>query len=331
MPLTIKEVDMNASQQRVSTARRALEIEAESVLSLSERLGDAFVSAIDILLEAERVFVLGVGKSALVGAKMSATFSSIGKPAHFLHPVDALHGDLGGVTPGSCAIVISKSGTTSELLEVLPYLRQRRIPVIGVLGSVTSLLADRVDIVLDCTVRQEACTMNMVPTASTTAALAMGDALAVVLMSETGHTSDDFLTHHPSGQLGRNLAVRVSEVMHGGEDVPRVHPDAGMRQALIVNSTHGMGCVCVVDAGDRLLGIITDGDIRRLLQHHDDILALKIGDVMTTGPVCASAEMTLHAALQLMEDRSSQISVLPVVDADHVCVGVIRIHDILRS
>ncbi len=321
---------MSLSEDRLTSARQALAIEAEGISALASRLDDSFVQAVEILIDAERVFVLGVGKSALIGAKIAATFSSIGKPAHFLHPVDALHGDIGSMTPGSCVLMISKSGTTAELVEILPFLRQRNIPIIAILGTPQGLLSQRVDVVLDCSVRQEACPLNIAPTASTTAALAMGDALAVVVMSESGHTVEDFAYHHPSGQLGRNVSVRVSDVMHGGDHVPLIHSDAGMREALIVNSTQGMGCVCVTDREKRLLGIITDGDLRRLLQHHDNILELSVGEVMTKNPVCATPDMTLHEALHLMENRSSQISILPVVDPDATCIGVIRLHDIVR-
>lgn len=322
---------MHDVNNRIEKAREALAIEAEGIAFVASRLNHSFGAAIDVLLASERVFVLGVGKSAIIGAKIAATFSSIGKPAHFLHPVDAMHGDIGSITQGSCAIVISKSGTTSELIDVIPFLHQRKIPVIGIVGSTESVIAKSIDVVLDCTIHVEACPLNIAPTTSTTAALAMGDALAVVLMDEVGNTASDFAYHHPAGQLGKNLLMTVKNVMHSGDRMPVVSSLVSMREALIANSTHGMGCVCVVNADAKLTGIITDGDIRRLLQYHENILELSVEDVMTTRPVCATPDMTLHEALQLMENRQSQISVLPVVSPEGECVGVLRIHDILRS
>jgi arabinose-5-phosphate isomerase len=321
---------MNPSSLHTESARRVLLTEAQGVMRLSERIDSSFSAAITLLADAQRVFVVGIGKSALIGAKIAATFASIGKPAHVLHPVEALHGDIGNVTAGSCVIMISKSGTTSELHELLPFLRDRKVPVIGLFGTPNTTLAKRLDVVLDCSVDREACSLNVAPTASTTAALAMGDALAVVLMEEMGGTTEQFAFHHPAGQLGHNVTRTVAEVMHYGDQLPIVPPDALLRDALIVGSEKGMGCVCVLNAEQQLLGLVTDGDIRRLLQLRDDVLTLSVHEVMTQQPVFARPEQTLQEALHLMENRASQISVLPVVSTAGVCVGVIRIHDILR-
>lgn len=322
---------MNSASLHIESARRVLVTEAQGVMRLSQRIDSSFSSAITLLADAQRVFVVGIGKSALVGAKIAATFASIGKPAHVLHPVEALHGDIGSVTAGSCVIMISKSGTTSELLELLPFLRDRKVPVIGLFGSPNTTLAKRLDVVLDCSVEREACSLNVAPTASTTAAMAMGDALAVVLMEEMGSTTEQFAFHHPAGQLGHNVTRLVADVMHSGDEIPVVLPSAKLRDALIVGSQKGLGCVCVTSTDRQLLGLVTDGDIRRLLQQRDDVLTLAVHEVMTTQPVFARPEQTLQEALHLMENRDSQISVLPVVNAEGECVGVIRIHDILRT
>ncbi|MCX7930487.1 MAG: KpsF/GutQ family sugar-phosphate isomerase [Chlorobi bacterium] len=311
-------------------ARRILRVEAESVSRLAEQLDDHFLRAIELLCGARLIAVSGIGKSGIVAQKIAATLSSVGAPAIFLHPVEALHGDIGVLSSQDVAIVLSRSGTTQELVQLLPFLKQRGVAVIGILGNTNSYLADAVDVVLDVRVEREACPWDTVPSASTTAALAIGDALALVLMQVKHYTITDYAHSHPMGQLGRNLTLRVSDVMVRGDRIPIVEPHSTFRDAIIEISRKGLGCVCVVDQR-RLVGIITDGDVRRTLERYEDIRSIYTADVMTPNPVTTMPDTLLGEALATMERRDRQIGVLPVVTEDRECIGIVRIHDIIRS
>ena len=251
----------------------------------------------------------------------------------FLHPSDALHGGIGIVTPDDVLIALSNSGETDELIQMLPYLKQRQVPIIALVGNINSTLARRAEAVLDASVDQEACPLNLAPTTSTTVALAIGDALAMTLMQAKGLTSDDFALNHPGGQLGKRLTLRVADLMHGGTENPTIAPDAPWLEVVSAISRFGLGAVNVVDAEGHLAGIVTDGDLRRSLQKIDyaNLSKIRSEELMTINPIIARPEMLAFDALRLMEDRPSQISVLPVVDGQSACVGLIRLHDIVRS
>jgi arabinose-5-phosphate isomerase len=313
-------------------AREVLAAEAQALAAVAARLDQNLTKAVELLLGHEgKVVVSGIGKSGHIGQKIAATFASTGTPAVFLHAAEAVHGDLGIYTPGDPSILISKSGSTAELLRLIPVLRQFRSPLIAIVGNLNAPIAKQADVVLDARVAREADPLNLAPTCSTTAALALGDALAVVLMMARRFTDQDFARYHPAGQLGRNLWLKVADVMHQNESVAWVKPETPLRQVIIAMSQRPLGAACVVDENLMLLGIITDGDLRRTLLTHEDIRRLQASDCMTRQPTTITPEASLKEATRLMEDRPSQISVLPVVDSlSQRCLGLIRIHDIYQ-
>jgi len=312
-----------------------LRMEALAVERTATRLSREAVEHAVRLLAACRgkVVTVGVGKSGHIAQKVSATLTSTGTPSVFLHPSDALHGGIGIVNGDDCVVVISNSGETAEVLELLPYMQHRRVPVIAVVGNLSSTLARRADVVLDASVEQEACPLNLAPTTSTTVALAVGDALAMTLMSVKRLTPEDFAMNHPGGRLGKRLTVKVSDLMHGGSENPTVASGATLLEVVQAISRGGLGAVNVLDETGRLAGIVTDGDVRRTLQKVGlaDLSELTAAGVMTSAPVVVAPDVLAHAALQLMENRPSQIAVLPVVEPDGRCVGLLRLHDIVRS
>jgi arabinose-5-phosphate isomerase len=312
-----------------------LRLESDAIARTATRLAQKQVEAVIKILAACRgkVVILGVGKSGIIAQKIAATMTSTGTAALHLHPSDALHGGLGIVSSDDVVLVLSNSGETDEILQMLPYLKQRAVPIVAIVGDLKSTLAKRADAVLDASVDQEACPLNLAPTTSTTVALAIGDALAMTLMKEKGLTLDDFAINHPAGQLGKRLTLKVSDLMHAGADNPTIPAGSNWVEVVRAISSGGLGAVNVIEDGDRLAGVITDGDLRRAIQRMDHAaLETLIGDeIMTKDPVVASPELLAYDALRLMEDRPSQISVLPVVDAGRRCVGLIRLHDIVRS
>ncbi|HET9526702.1 MAG TPA: KpsF/GutQ family sugar-phosphate isomerase, partial [Pyrinomonadaceae bacterium] len=253
--------------------------------------------------------------------------------ALYLHPSDALHGGLGMVQTNDVVIVLSNSGETDELVAMLPYLKNRRVAIVAIVGNLDSTLARRADVVLDASVDKEACPLNLAPTTSTTVALAIGDALAMTVMKVKGLTSDDFAVNHPAGRLGKRLTLRVGDLMHCNSDNPTIATGSSWVEVVRAISKGGLGAVCVVDSDGRLAGIITDGDLRRAIEQtsHESLAKLTCDEFMTCEPVVATPELLAYDALRLMEDRPSQISVLPVVNSDLTCVGLIRVHDIVRS
>jgi arabinose-5-phosphate isomerase len=312
-----------------------LHLEARAIDDAVNRLQrDQVERVIEILSNCKgKVVLLGVGKSGIIAQKIAATMTSSGTASIYLHPSDALHGGLGIVTPDDVVIALSNSGETDEVIQMLPYLKQRQVPIIALVGNVKSTLAQRADALLDASVDQEACPLNLAPTTSTTVALAIGDALAMTLMQAKGLTSDDFALNHPAGQLGKRLTLRVADLMHSGEQNPTVSINAAWLEVISAISMFGLGAVNVIDDAGRLAGIVTDGDLRRSLQkaNYADLPNIKSAELMTRGPVVVAPEMLAFDALRLMEDRPSQISVLPVVDSQGSCVGLIRVHDIVRS
>lgn len=306
-------------------------LEANSLLQLKERIDDSFFDAVQLLSKSNKVVVSGVGKSGLIGKKISATLSSIGISSVFLHPVEALHGDIGMVQDNDVAILLSKSGGTDELVRFIPYLKMRNAKIISITGNLNSFLARNSDVVLDGSVEKEACPFNLAPTTSTTVALAIGDALAMTLIKTNNLSLEDFSRLHPSGQIGRNITIQVKDVMHREENIPLIQENSSLRDAVIEMSKKNLGCVCIVSETSELRGIITDGDLRRFLTENENMKGVKVIDIMTKQPVKINEEAYLGEALRVMENRSSQISVLPVVDKFNLIKGVIRIHDIVKT
>lgn len=320
---------------QTTEVRRFLTLEAEAIARTAARLDEASVErAVALLLAcAGKVITTGIGKSGNIAQKIAATMTSTGTPALYLHPSDALHGGLGMVGADDVVVAISNSGETDEIIAMLPSLKRRGVPVIAIVGNLASTLARRADVVLDASVDKEACPLNLAPTASTTVALALGDALALTLMGLKGVTPEEFALNHPAGRLGKRLTLRVGDLMHSGEQNPTIGPDATLLDAVRAITRGGLGAVNVVDERHHLLGIITDGDLRRAFERSQpaDLAVMRCSAVMTRKPVVVSPATLAYDALRLMEDRPSQISVLPVVEADGTCVGLIRLHDIVRS
>jgi len=312
-----------------------LRLEAEAVAQTANRLQPAEIAHVMQLLAGcqGKIVILGVGKSGIIAQKIAATMTSTGSGAISLHPSDALHGGIGIINADDVVMILSNSGETDEIIEMLPYLKRRQVPIIALVGNLNSTLARRADAVIDGSVEQEACPLNLAPTTSTTVALALGDALAMTLMQVRGLTPDDFAVNHPAGQLGKRLTLTVADLMHGGADNPTIPLGAPWVEAVKAISAGGLGAVNVIDDAGRLAGIVTDGDLRRAIQKSDPtaLANLRSDDLMTRNPTVASPELLAYDALKLMEDRPSQISVLPVIDQDRVCVGLIRLHDIVRS
>jgi len=285
-----------------------------------------------ILAHPGKVVVTGLGKSGHVARKIVATLCSTGTPAVFLHAAEASHGDLGIYSSGDPTVMISKSGNTAELLDMIPFLRDLPSQRVGILGNPRSPLAAEMDVVLDASVDREADPDNLAPTASATVALVLGHALTVALMRARNFNVDDFGRYHPGGHLGRGLRLVVSDVMHGREEVAWARPEDSLKKVVIAMSHYPLGAACVMNSANRLIGLITDGDLRRALEAHDDIRGLAAADVMTANPVTIGPQARLLDALRLMEDRPSQISVLPVIHpVNSQCLGLLRVHDIYRA
>ena len=319
-------------QEWLAAARAAIEIEAGALARTAARLDDELVRAVEIVLaHGGKIVVTGIGKSGHVARKIVATLCSTGTPAVFLHPAEAIHGDLGIYAPGDPTVLLSKNGSSRELLSLVPILRELRSPLIGILGSKSSPLARQMDVLLDASVEREADPHNMAPTASAVTAMALGHALAIALMCAREFTPREFSRFHPGGQLGRNLLLAVREAMHSGDEVAMVNPGASLKEVIIAMTRRPMGGACVVAEDGTLAGFITDGDLRRMLTTHDDIRTLSAEDAMTRAPVTIGPDATLGEALERMERRASQISVLPVVDDAGRAVGLIRLHDVYAA
>jgi arabinose-5-phosphate isomerase len=308
-------------------ARRVLRIEAEAIAGLVDRVDEQFDAAVEILLSCQgRVVVTGMGKSGLIGRKIAATLSSTGTPAVFLHSAEALHGDLGVLVRGDVLLAISYGGDTEEIVGLLGRTKRLGIRIIGMTGNRQSPLACASDVVIDISVREEACSLNLAPTASTTAALAMGDALAIALLNRRGFREEDFADLHPSGRLGKRLQ-RVGDLMHAGERLPRVRPETPIPEVIYEISRKGLGMTAVVDGENRLAGVITDGDLRRLMQkQRSAALELTAADCMTAHPVTIARSELAGAALRLMEER--KITSVVVVDGEQRLEGVLHLHDL---
>lgn len=314
----------------IERGKRVLEIEARAITALVGRLDGRFEEAVSLLAGCRgKVVVTGMGKSGLIGQKIAATLASTGTPSFFLHPAEAIHGDLGMVTRGDAVLAISNSGETEEVIKLLPVIKRLNIPVLAMTGKLHSTLAKHSEVVLDVSVAEEACPLGLAPTASTTATLAMGDALAIALLERRGFKEEDFALVHPGGALGRRLLMKVSDVMHHGEAVPRVRATAPAREAILQMTGKKLGMTTVVNGAGRLVGVVTDGDLRRALERGIDLRKAKAGELGTKSPKTIGPDALATAALELMERHA--ITSLVVVEGKHAIVGVIHLHDLLKS
>lgn len=322
--------DSNSPRSAIESARRTIAIERQAVEQLEHRIDDSFSKAVDLLASVDgRVIVSGMGKSGHIGNKIAATLASTGTPAQFVHPAEAYHGDMGMVTRSDAALLMSNSGTTSEITALLPLLKRLSIPIIAMTGNASSTLATAADVHLNIGVSEEACPLDLAPTASTTANLVMGDALAIALLEQRGFTAEDFAFTHPGGALGRRLLTRVSDVLVTGNDVPRVTTDTSLADALMEISAKGLGMSTVIDGNGHLLGIFTDGDLRRALEQNHDLSTTQVGSVMSSGAKTIDANALAAEAVTRMENDS--ISALIVVDEHSKVTGVVQLLALLKA
>ena len=311
-------------------AQETFDIEAAAVLGLKARTNESFTRAVDLMLRVRgRVVVMGMGKSGHIGRKMAATLASTGTPAMFVHPAEASHGDLGMIKPVDLVLAISNGGESQEIIVILPMLKRLGVPSIAITGALDSTLARHADIVLDSSVEKEACPLNLAPTASTTAQLALGDALAVALLDARGFKTEDFARSHPGGALGRKLLTHLGDVMRSGDAVPRIGPDASFSDLMREMSAKGLGASAVVDDAGRVLGIFTDGDLRRLIEKGGDLRGLKPRDVMHAEPRTIRHDALAAEAAELMEKH--RITSVLVVDADGKLCGAVNSNDLMRA
>jgi arabinose-5-phosphate isomerase len=319
---------IESHEKLLATAQSVIDIEAAAVQALKQRLGDDFVNACETIIACQgRVVVTGMGKSGHIGSKLAATLASTGTPAFFVHPGEASHGDLGMITPGDVVIALSNSGETAEIVTILPLIKRMQAPLISLTGNPNSTLATESTVHLDVGVEKEACVLDLAPTASTTAALVMGDALAVALLDARGFTPEDFAMSHPGGSLGKRLLLRVRDIMHSGDRLPISSINDPLKDALMVMTAKGLGMTAIMD-GDQLKGIFTDGDLRRCFEQGKDLQSANVRDVMTAGGVCVPQDTLAAEALTLMEEK--KINALLVTDNNKL-VGALNMHDLLRS
>ena len=314
-------------------AQDVLRMEAEAILELVPRVDANFAAAISLILECSgRTVITGMGKSGIIGRKMAATFASTGTPSFYLHPAEGIHGDLGMVTADDVVIALSNSGETGEILNILPSLRRIGAKIIAMVGNANSTLAKNADVVLDVGVEKEACPLGLAPTSSTTAALAYGDAIALALLQKRNFTASQFAVFHPGGSLGRKLLLTVGNIMHKGDENPLVSADTTVQEALFVMTDKGLGAVSVVDEEGKMLGVLTDGDIRRGLSKGVDFLQRSVADLMTKAPKYITADKLAAQALHLMESNQPKpITVLPVLDENKVVIGLLHMTDLVRQ
>ncbi len=314
----------------IETAKRVISMERDAVDALLARTDDSFDRACELLLNCQgRVVVTGMGKSGHIGSKLAATLASTGTPAFFVHPGEASHGDMGMIRPGDVVIALSNSGTTAELVTLIPLLKLLAVPVLAMTGRPQSELAQAADVHLDVGVEQEACPLNLAPTSSTTVTLVMGDALAIALLEARGFTADDFAFSHPGGALGRRLLLKIDSIMHTGDEIPKVNSGAALSEALLEMSSKALGMTTVLNSDGTLAGIFTDGDLRRAIDRGIDIRDAKIDDVMTRNCRSIQPGMLAAEALKIMED--ARINGLFVVDSTGRPVGALNMHDLLRA
>lgn len=330
MVSTLQPATRSRIVQALALAEQVLTIEAQAISALRERLDHNFIKALEIILHCQgRTVVSGMGKSGHIARKIASTFASTGTPAFFVHPGEASHGDLGMITPHDVFVALSNSGESSELLTIAPVLKRHGAKLIAMTGNRNSTLAREADVYLDTSVSEEACPLGLAPTASTTAALALGDALAIALLDLRGFSAEDFARTHPGGALGKRLLLHVSDIMRTGQAVPKINSEASLSQALLEMSAKGMGMVIIVDAQDRVLGIFTDGDLRRALDRDVDIRRTGINGLMTPQPHHISPHKLAAEAVATMQQF--KVYVLPVADDNHQLVGALSMHDLLQA
>ncbi len=322
---------MNKDNEKImSVGQKVIEIESIAVNTLRERIDESFVEACKIMMKCEgRIIVTGMGKSGHVGSKIAATLASTGTPAFFVHPGEASHGDLGMITSADVILALSNSGETNEILTILPLIKRLNISLIAMSGNNDSTLAKESHVHLNVGVEKEACPLDLAPTASTTSALVMGDALAIALLEVKGFTSEDFALSHPGGSLGKRLLLRVSDLMHTGNRIPIVNSNASLRETLLEMTNKGLGMTAIVDSKYKLLGVFTDGDLRRFFDKQDDLKGAMIIDLMTSGGIRIESNKLAAEALKLMEDK--KISALLVVNEENMLVGALNMHDLLQA
>lgn len=311
--------------------RKVVRIESQAIAALEDRIDGPFIAACRLLLACRgRVVVSGIGKSGHIARKIAATFASTGTPAFFVHPAEASHGDLGMITAKDLVLALSNSGETDELLTILPVVKRKGVPLVAMTGRTSSTLARLADVHLDVSVDEEACPLNLAPTASTTAALVMGDALAIALLEARGFTADDFAASHPAGQLGRRLLVHIADVMHSGGEIPEVQAQATVAEAMVEMTRKNLGMTAIIDDQRHLLGVFTDGDLRRILDDgRTDLRTTPVREVMTPGGKTIGADRMAIEAARLMEHH--KVNALLVIDADGRLVGALNFHDLLRA
>jgi arabinose-5-phosphate isomerase len=313
----------------LNIAKRTIDIELETLFDLKESLDHSFIKAIEILYNCKgKVIFTGIGKSGHIARKISSTFSSTGTPSIFLHPAEAIHGDLGIIDKEDVLVIISNSGETEEIINIIPYLKFLNIPIICITGNINSTLAQKSDVVIDIKIKREACPFNLAPTSSTTAILVLGDALAITLMELKGFTKEQFAKLHPGGLIGKRLK-KVMDIMHSGEKVPIVYEDMTMKEAIIEITSKGFGATAVLDRNQNLIGIITDGDLRRYIEKGNDLNNGSVKSAMTKNPKTIKYNETVADALNLMEKY--KITVLLVLDENNKLIGILHLHDILRE
>ena len=319
--------------KNIEIGKNVIQIEAAAVSAIADRINQQFENAVNTILDCKgRLIVLGVGKSGLISQKIASTMASTGTPAHFVHPGDAFHGDLGMITKEDVVLMISNSGETHELVQIIPAIRKKEVPIIGMVGKEGSSLYNDVDIILDTSVEKEACTLDLAPTASTTATLAMGDALAVALFESRGFNAQDFAELHPGGSLGKKLLLTLDQLVHTGDNIPFVNKGTSVKDALLTISDKGLGVTGVLDSEDKLVGIITDGDIRRGLEKGDNNIFNQTAEfLMSKDPISITSDTLAIAALELMEEHN--ITSLFVYSSPDLSKpdGIVHIHDILKT
>ena len=317
-------------EQLLALARQVLDIEADALRALSARLDNGFADAVQLILDCKgRVVVSGMGKSGHIGGKIAATLASTGTPAFFMHPGEASHGDLGMIAHDDVVLALSNSGESNEIVSIVPLIKRRGAKLVAMTGNPNSTLAREADAHLNAAVDKEACPLNLAPTASTTAALALGDALAVALLDARGFSADDFARTHPGGSLGRRLLIHVRDVMHSGDALPKIDHDASLKVALLEMTKKGLGMTAVVDADGKVAGVFTDGDLRRALEHALDLQQARVIDLMTRNPKTIRADELAVAAVEKMD--TLKINGLLVIDADNTLVGALNMHDLLKA
>lgn len=331
VPTQLPQTQLSIDPQSVmQMARQVIDIEARAVVNLADTIDASFVKAVELLLNCQgRVVIIGMGKSGHIARKIAATMASTGTPAFFVHPGEAAHGDLGMITPQDVALLLSYSGESDEVLVLLPALKRKGVPLIAMTGKPQSTLAREADVHLNSAVAEEACPLGLAPTASTTAALVLGDALAVSLLETRGFGPEDFAVSHPAGRLGRRLLVHVRDVMHAADELPKVQSGVSLKEALLEMSAKGLGMTAIVGQNNALLGLFTDGDLRRALDRNVDLLTASVNDVMTTAPKTIDQDRLAAEAVQILEAK--RINGLLVVNAEGALVGALNMHDLMRA